>query len=79
MEAGVANKKCKKCQEDKPTTEFYKHESTRDRLFTHCKPCHKGDMRKASRDRYYLVTKPARGIPDRNFSKPRAKYGDAVE
>jgi flagellar biosynthesis GTPase FlhF len=32
-------KKCSKCGEVKPLTEFYKHESTKDRLFTYCKVC----------------------------------------
>lgn len=34
-------RKCTRCLEGKPTTEFYKHKNGRDGLSAHCKPCSK--------------------------------------
>jgi len=33
-------KKCKECNIEKPTSEFYAHTSTKDRLNVRCKTCH---------------------------------------
>lgn len=32
-------KVCKRCGEDKPRSEYYRHPTTRDRLFARCKDC----------------------------------------
>lgn len=34
-------RKCTRCLEDKPATEFYKHKNGRDGLDAHCKECSK--------------------------------------
>lgn len=43
---------CKKCKKDKPTDEFYKHISTRDRLNQSCKNCHKEHIRNILNKKY---------------------------
>ena len=35
-------KNCKKCGEEKPITDYYKHPDTKDGHFAVCKPCYKG-------------------------------------
>jgi hypothetical protein len=37
----LTTKVCKKCQLDKPRTEFNKHNRAKDRLHVYCKPCQK--------------------------------------
>ncbi len=34
-------KKCRKCNIDKDSTEFYNNNATKDKLTTWCKPCHR--------------------------------------
>lgn len=35
----LAEKECRRCDETKPASEFYRDRSTRDRLNVYCKPC----------------------------------------
>jgi hypothetical protein len=43
-------KSCKTCQEEKPTSEFYTHPQTRDRLGQHCKDCQRAYYRQLNSD-----------------------------
>jgi len=47
----METKKCGKCKQDKPVTEF--HKSTRDGYRSRCKPCHREDCREYSKTGYY--------------------------
>lgn len=54
-------KRCTRCQQDKPLTDFYKQPETRDGLRSHCKTCH-NKFRNAVRTRRNALTPGGRGI-----------------
>jgi len=51
----MENKKCKKCEEIKPITEFGKHKITKDGLRTICKICNSNNSKKYYNDNIDLI------------------------
>lgn len=60
----MSDKRCTRCGESKPTSEFYKHPQTRDRLAPHCKACDNKRSRKATGTRINRNRARHRAIAD---------------
>lgn len=68
----VASKACRVCGEVKPASEFYRHKSTRDRLFAECKFCW------CARTRKYRADNDEVRVRDRNRNTLRRSYRAAA-
>lgn len=67
----MSSKTCNTCNELKPSTEFYAHAETRDRLSNHCKPCARG---KGKAYRVANAEKIAQAEQARNATPERLEY-----
>lgn len=70
-------KKCFKCQQEKPISEFYKHPRTSDRHLNKCKSCTKSDVKSnydSHREKYSLYEKLRNSLPERKaYARKREK------
>jgi len=57
-------KTCSRCGESKPTSEYYKHPQTRDRLAPHCKACDNKRSRKATGTKINRMRARHRAVAD---------------
>lgn len=68
MSEEITTKRCAKCGEVKPVSEFYKSKESKDGLQSYCKECHRAANSKRKESLRIISATPAQPNPDNPLS-----------